>query len=31
MTGGKLSLTADQGCGTLARLDWVFAVAQKLV
>jgi signal transduction histidine kinase len=22
MTGGTLSLSADQGCGTLARLDW---------
>ena len=25
MTGGKLTLSADQGCGTLARLDWIFA------
>jgi len=24
MTGGKLTLSADQGCGTLARLDWMF-------
>ena len=23
MTGGKLTLSADQGVGTLARLDWV--------
>lgn len=29
MTGGKLTLTADQGCGTLARLDWVFAHAPR--
>ena len=31
MTGGKFSLTADQGCGTLARLDWVFGLAQQRV
>ena len=24
MTGGTLTLSADQGCGTLARLDWRF-------
>jgi hypothetical protein len=29
MTGGKFSLTADQGCGTLARLDWVFGLPQQ--
>lgn len=28
MTGGKLTLTADQSCGTLARLDWIFAHPQ---
>ena len=27
MTGGTLTLTADHGCGTLARLDWRFALA----
>lgn len=29
MTGGKLTLSADQGCGTLARLDWMFKVSAR--
>ncbi len=28
MTGGSLTLSADQGCGTLARLDWKFELAR---
>lgn len=28
MTGGKLTLTADQAAGTIARLDWVFGAPQ---
>jgi signal transduction histidine kinase len=28
MTGGALTLSADQGCGTLARLDWKFELAR---
>ena len=28
MTGGSLTLSADQGCGTLARLDWRFELAR---
>jgi signal transduction histidine kinase len=28
MTGGTLTLSADQGCGTLARLDWKFELAR---
>ena len=29
MTGGSLTLSADQGCGTLARLDWTFDLARQ--
>lgn len=31
MTGGKLTLSSDQGCGTLARLDWVIAAPLRRI
>ena len=29
MTGGKLTLSVDRGCGTLARLDWPHAPSEQ--